>query len=227
MARRKLYAECRLLGAFGAEDVDRPVERIGLHDLAHQSRQAFSPLAEVDGPCRHHHPYRTCRSNRLAAFSAPMIAAAIAASAPGQTHTLEPSMSNSIECGRATAALFAASKLGDAEVFAVSTIAGTNGGASILASALRHASPAPGEQLLRRQAMTTRDMAGPNAFLEALGTIAAFSRALQLRRRPAPVKISTRRAGASPSDTCLRSEIDMCRSPLSPRLSPPRPPRKR
>ena len=30
--------------AFGAEDVDRPVERIGLHDLAHQSRQAFSPL---------------------------------------------------------------------------------------------------------------------------------------------------------------------------------------
>ena len=40
------------------------------------------------------------------------------------------------------------------------------------------------------------------------------------------MKISTRRAGASPSDTCLRSEIDMCRSPLSPRLSPPRPPRK-
>jgi hypothetical protein len=95
--------------AFGAEDVDRPVERIGPHDLAHQSRQAFSPFEEIDGLHRHHHPYRTCRANHLAAFSAPMIAATIAASAPGQTHTIEPSMSNSIECGRATGALFAAS----------------------------------------------------------------------------------------------------------------------
>jgi hypothetical protein len=63
--------------------------------------------------------------------------------------------------------------LGDAAVFAVSTTAGTNGGASILASALRRASRRQannsGEQLLRRQAMTTRDTAGPNAFLEALG----------------------------------------------------------
>ena len=69
-----------------------------------------------------------------------MIAPTIAASAPCQTHTLEPSMFNSIECGRAPAALFAASKLGDAAAFAVSTIAGTNDGASILASALRRAS---------------------------------------------------------------------------------------
>jgi hypothetical protein len=46
----------------------------------------------------------------------------------------------------------------------------------------------PREQLLRRQART------PSSKLSA--TIAAFSCAVQLRRRPAPVKISTRRAGA-------------------------------
>src|SRR3954453_24027961 len=39
--------------------------------------------------------------------------------------------------------------------------------------------------------------------------MAAFSSAAQLRRRPAPVNTSTRRAR---SDTCISSEIDICRS---------------
>src|SRR3954470_9681530 len=39
--------------------------------------------------------------------------------------------------------------------------------------------------------------------------MAAFSSAGQVRRRPAPVNTSTRRAR---SDTCISSEIDICRS---------------
>lgn len=43
-------------------------ERIGLHALAHQGREPFGPLAEVDAPGRHHHPPPpvgpiTCRSS--------------------------------------------------------------------------------------------------------------------------------------------------------------------
>ena len=78
-------------------------------------------------------------------------------------------------------------KRATAAVFAVSTIAGTNGGASILASALRRAS---------RRRRTTAAASGHDdarrgrleRLPRSLGEIAAFSRALQLRRRPAPVK---------------------------------------
>ena len=58
----------------------------------------------------------------------------------------------------------------------------------------------------------------PSSKLSA--TIPAFCSAVQERRRPAPVKISSRRARAASLDLSLRSEIDMCRSPQSPRLSP-------
>ena len=175
MARRKLYAECRLLGAFGAEDVDRPVERIGLHDLAHQSCQAFSPFAEVDRLRRHHHPYRTCRSNRLAAFSAPMIAAAIAASAPGQTHTLEPSMSNSISAGARQPHCL------QRQSWVMRRCLPSR--QSPERTAAHRSLPPPCDTPPRRQANNCCGVGhddarhgGPNAFLEALGTIAAFSR---------------------------------------------------
>ena len=61
----------------------------------------------------------------------------------------------------------------------------------------------------------------PSSKLSA--TIAAFCSAIQARRRPAPVKISSRCAGRETFDTSLRSEIDTCRSPHTPRLSPSRP----
>ena len=116
---------------------------------------------------------------------------------------------------------------GDDDRGALVETAGTNGGASILASALRRASRRQANNCwgVRPWRRATWQARTPSSKLSA--TIDAFSPAFQLRRRPAPVKISTRRAGASPSDTCLRSEIDMCRSPLPPRLSPPRPRRKR
>ncbi len=66
----------------------------------------------------------------------------------------------------------------------------------------------------------TSQTLAPSARLSA--TMAAFRSALHVLRRPAPVKTSIRRVGArSSSDMCLCSEIGMCRSPLSLRLSLP------
>ncbi len=57
-------------------------------------------------------------------------------------------------------------------------------------------------------------------------TIAAPSAQPSKRRRPAPVKMSSRRARPAVLDTSLRSEIDTCRSPKRPEYAPPPLPKK-
>src|SRR5271154_7444771 len=61
--------------SLGAEYIDGAGERIGLHLLAHQRRQALGALAEVYGLGRHHHPDRTGRTDHASAFSARSTAA--------------------------------------------------------------------------------------------------------------------------------------------------------
>ena len=131
--RNQLYP----VGAFGAEHVDRAVERIGAHHVANQRRQTFRPFAEVDRPRRHQHAHRARRTDHFAAFSAPMIAVTIATSAPGHTQTLDPSMSNSIECGRASPVLFAPPTSGDCTVLGASTTTGAKAAASTATSILQ------------------------------------------------------------------------------------------
>ena len=43
---------------FGAEHIDRPIERFGPHHVANQRRQPFRPFAEVDRPRRDEHAHR-------------------------------------------------------------------------------------------------------------------------------------------------------------------------
>src|SRR5579872_2278150 len=128
------------IGAFGAEDVDRAVERVGLHDLAHQRRQTFHSFAEVDRARRHEHVHRARRTDHFEAFRAPMIAVTIAASAPRQIQTLTPSSSNSITCGCNVGAASSLLLGGDAATSPASTTAGINAAASAIDSDLRHAS---------------------------------------------------------------------------------------
>ncbi len=68
------------VGPLGAEHVDRAGEGVGAHRLAHQGRQTFGALAEVDRPGRHHHPDRTLRADHdepfTDDFSAPLRARA-------------------------------------------------------------------------------------------------------------------------------------------------------
>ena len=95
----------------------------------------------------------------------------------------------------------------------VSTTAGTNCGASELRLAAgsracrRHVKSCCGVNPCRR---ATWQAVAPSTKLSA--TIDAFSSGVQERRRPAPVNTSSRCAGLKTSDTCLWSEIDMCRS---------------
>src|SRR5206468_1079599 len=89
--------ELQSVGALGPENVNGAVERIGLHDLAHQPRQAVHAFAKIDGPGGDHDAQRAARANHLMAFSAPMMAFTMPGSAPGQMKTLDPSTSNSIE----------------------------------------------------------------------------------------------------------------------------------
>lgn len=78
----------------------------------------------------------------------------------------------------------------------------------------------PGEQLLRTQAITARDLANWRAV--ALPDDRRLLRGRPGAPRPAPVRISSRRAGPPVLDISLRSEIDRCRSLHTPPLSPRR-----
>ena len=115
----------------------------------------------------------------------------------GQMKTLDPSTSSSIECGRVAAGSLRRRSVGAPAALCLHDDAGTKRRTILLRLAARFASPR--EQLLRRQAVAARNLAGPNAILEALGDDRRLLFApIQLRRRPAPVKISIRRAGRLP-----------------------------
>ena len=75
--------------------------------------------------------------------------------------------------------------------------------------------------------MAARDVADQSTDLENLRDDRRFLLGRpSARRRPAPVKISSRCADLAPVDTSLRSEIEMCRSLSTLRISPPTNPTK-
>ena len=169
------------VGAFGAEHVDRAVEWIGAHHVANQRHQTFRPFAEVDRPRRDEHAHRARQTDHLAAFSAPMIALTIATSAPDHTQTLDPSMSNSIKCGRASPVLFSPTS-GDCATLELpddDRREGRHGDIHLNSTARL---PTPGEQLLRRQPVAARDVTDQRAILQTLRD----NRRLLLSRPDAP-----------------------------------------
>src|SRR3954453_15937628 len=203
--------ELQSVGALGPENVNGAVERIGLHDLAHQRRQAIRALAEIDGPGCDHHAQRAARADHFAAFSAPMMAFTIPGSAPGQMKTLDPSTSNSIACGRATGGWLASRE--EPPLAAASTTTGTKPSASPPRSALRRAS--------RRQVKSccgvtpccraTAETTAPAS--KDASTARDFSSSDQRRRPPPPVITSIRRAAAV-FGSSVRSSLDTSRSPM-------------
>jgi len=68
-----------------------------------------------------------------------MIALTIATSAPDHTQTLDPSISNSIECGRASPVVLAPTASGDCAVLGASTITDAKAGVATSTSVLRSA----------------------------------------------------------------------------------------
>ena len=101
-----------------------------------------------------------------------------------------------------------------------SATTGAKGSLAIRLVSLSTRLATPGEQLLRTQAITARELANRRAV--ALRDDRRLLRGRPGAPRPAPVRISSRRAGPPVLDISLRSEIDTCRSLHTPRLSPRR-----
>ena len=95
-----------------------------------------------------------------------MIALTIATSAPGHTQTLEPPMSNSIECGRASPVCLAAADIGQSRPARRRDQIGVKAGVATSTSPTARL-PSPGEHLLRRQTVTTRDVTDDRVVLDA------------------------------------------------------------
>ena len=85
------------VGALGAEHVDRAVERIGADHIANQRGQTFRAFAEVDRSRRNECAHRARRADHFAAFSAPLIAVTIAASAPPRSRLSAAQLSGLVE----------------------------------------------------------------------------------------------------------------------------------
>src|ERR1700687_633633 len=184
----------------GAEHIDRPRERVGRHGLAHQRCQSLGAFAEVDRLGRYHYPDRARRADHAPAFDARSTALTVFTSAPRPTRTITPPISTSIVPAPGSALHCWAlrwRRTADAGE-ATSTTAGT------------HCSPSPSEspardsRICRRQPnnccgdnpcrLATPETESPLVTISA--TIRALSSLLHERRRPEPVKTSTRRAGS-------------------------------
>src|SRR3954452_20765000 len=199
----------------GAEHINGAGERIGPHLLAHQSRQAFGALAEVDRPRCHHHPDCTSWPDHPLAFSACSTAATVFASAPRPIRTVTQSISTSIIPERSACRRLRTAWRGALAGGGVSTTAGTNSGAAVLqhgASGCRACRRQPnnccGDSPWRR---ATSETTAPGASVSS--TRRALSSAEKRRRRPVPVITSTRRT-VVPSGLSVWSSIDTRRSPF-------------
>src|SRR4029079_2780528 len=118
----------------GTEHINSSRERIRLHVLAYQHGQPLHPLAEVDRLGCHHHPDSSGRTDHRLAFSARMMAAIIATSAPRPTRIVTPSASISMPPTSGLAlcrAVLRSWPTATAGTMA-STTAGTNGGSSAI-----------------------------------------------------------------------------------------------
>ncbi len=160
-------------------------ERIVLQILLHQRREAIHSFAEVDRPRRDEDPNGPARYHHRADRSAFTSATIVAGRVPAGTRNLAPLSSISMISPAVAAAL------GPSPTTGAKLRAGGDVG-FVKASDRRQRKICAGvSPYLRATALTF----APGAVLSA--TIRVLSSALQLRRRPAPVKISTRRAGAA------------------------------
>src|ERR1700722_18613685 len=185
---------------FRAEHIDRTRERIRRQALAHQCRQPVGALAEVYRLGRHHHPHRAGWAYHAPAFNARNTAAIVSAGAPAPMRTVAPSIATSIVptsgssrcCRRALRC-----RCPEAPAGAASTTAGTNRTslslemtASASLTCRRQPNNCCGDNPCRRATPETE-----SPLLSISATTRALSSSLQVRRRPAPVKTSSRRAG--------------------------------
>src|SRR5271155_5243892 len=78
VADRKLYAECRLLAALGAKDINPPAERVRAQRLANQRGEPIHPLAEIDRLHRDQNLRAQGGNDHVASFIARTILASVA-----------------------------------------------------------------------------------------------------------------------------------------------------
>src|SRR4051794_1382340 len=197
------------VSALGPEHIDRARERVGVHRLTHKRREAIGPFAEVHRPGRHQDANRAGGPDHGPTFSARITAAIACGLAPDPIRTTVPSISTTIPmtgpCRRARRGCGAGGSGGREDG---STTAGTNRAGALgpreRRASRRQVNNCAGVSPCRR---ATPHTVRPGASLSA--TMAAFSSADQLGRRPAPVNTSRRRAR---SGLGVSSEIDMGRS---------------
>jgi len=165
--------------------------------LAHQCHQAISSLPEINRLGCDHHLHSPRKRDHVAAFTARRTASNVALSAPLGTRTVTVPIATSISRGS-----WSAGKIGAWD----STITAANAGPSTTAAWRRASRRQPNnccgvKPCRRATALTDAPLASHSA------TISAFCSAVQLRRRPAPVKTSSRRGC---SDLSKSSVSDMC-----------------
>src|ERR1017187_6896430 len=168
------------------EDEDRSRERIMPQRLAYQSHEAIRALAEVYGLCGHQNLHPSRYRDHVAAFTARSTSISRRISMPGTARTTKFLIP--ISMGIDAAAF-------DASLISVAAVTiGTNTAPSSAGSAKRPSFAARIQLNRCRELMSCRRAISATGTPEfsASATIRPFSCAVQRRRRPTPVRISTR-----------------------------------